>query len=71
MQVLSPITAPSKAELGDALNPATSQWFKGQDKTYVSRIPNAEREAYAVSDQITPQYVYQDCSSDQFAAHQF
>jgi hypothetical protein len=38
-----------------------SNWKQGQQQAMMKRLPAAEREAYAVSDQIAPRYIFQNC----------
>ena len=61
MTQLSPLTDATQAGLITKINNASTSWFNGQETIYNSRLRAAEKDAYDVSDQIAPQYLYQNC----------
>jgi hypothetical protein len=61
MAQLSPLTDTSRDGLNAQIATTFTNWFSAQENIYNSRVPAAEREAYAVSDSISPQYLYQNC----------
>ena len=61
MTQLSPLTDTTQAGLSAQLGAASTSWYNNQISIYQSRLPAAEREAYAVSDQLDPKYIYQNC----------
>jgi hypothetical protein len=63
MAVLLPLTDRTRDGLAAKLNAASTDWFNSQQQVYLSRIPAAERGAYAVSDPIAPRYLYQGACS--------
>lgn len=56
------LTATSQAGLTIQINEAKVSFFNAQAAIYQQRVSQAEKEAFAVSDQIAPQYAYQNCS---------
>lgn len=61
MAVLSPLTDSTQAGLVAQINQATLNYYADQNNQVRARQPQLEKEAYAVSDAIAPQYVYQNC----------
>jgi hypothetical protein len=62
MTVLSPLSDPTQSGLQSRIYNATATWGNNEVNIAASRAPAAETEAYAVSDPIAPQYLYQGCS---------
>lgn len=61
MQVLSPLTDPTRDGLANKILAAQTTWENSQEATYNMRLNQAEREAHAVSDPVSPRYAYQRC----------
>jgi hypothetical protein len=61
MAQLSPLTDATEAGLLAKINATAQTWFDSQRDIYRNRLPAAEKEAYAVSDSLSPQYIYQNC----------
>ena len=55
------LTAPTEAELVEKVNQKMETYYTGEAAELASREGAYEREAYGVSDQISPQYLYQIC----------
>lgn len=55
------ITGISQQDLLSKLIQAKTTYVNGQGATYSSRLSQSEHDAYAVSDPIAPQYLYQNC----------
>jgi len=61
MSAVSTLTDPTSDGLLAKLNTAATNWYNGQISILSSRKNQYEKEAYAVSDLIAPQYAYQNC----------
>ncbi|HEX8567993.1 MAG TPA: hypothetical protein VF648_20310 [Pyrinomonadaceae bacterium] len=59
MNALSPLTDSSENGLRQKIYDSRIAWYQGQDRVLKTRLPDAEREAFAVSDPIAPQYKFQ------------
>jgi len=55
------LSDPDKRALEQKISTTISNWRQSQQMVMVKRLPAAEREAYAVSDQIAPGYIFQNC----------
>jgi prolyl oligopeptidase PreP (S9A serine peptidase family) len=58
-------TVATQAELLNKITAELTTYTKEQDVFVNSKHAEAEQQAYAVSDQIAPKYVYQLCSGNQ------
>jgi hypothetical protein len=61
MQVLSPLTDPTQSGLAAKVIAAKTNWEDSQEAIYRSRLNQAEREAFVVSDPVSPKFAYQRC----------
>lgn len=59
MPRLLPMTDPNKQVLEQQIFQTVQTWRGEQDQILAQRLPHGEREAYAVSDPIAPQYKFQ------------
>lgn len=53
------LTDPNQQPLEQKIFRAKEDWREEQKQILLQRLPNAEREAYRVSDPITPRYLFQ------------
>jgi len=61
MAVLSPLTDPTQAGLRAKIMQAFNEWLSGQNAAVIIRSSVMEADAYSVSDNVLPQYAYQNC----------
>lgn len=61
MTVLSSVTDPDEIHEREKAEEAFDLWLIDQASAYTIRKGAAEHDAYIVSDQISPQYIYQNC----------
>jgi hypothetical protein len=59
--LIKDLTGTSQAELESKIDQAFDEWITDQGAEELLKLNQAEREAYAVSDQIDPKFVYQNC----------
>jgi hypothetical protein len=61
MAQLSPLTDPTQAGLNAKIAQAFTAWLSGQNAAVIIRSSVMEADAYSISDNVPPQYAYQNC----------
>lgn len=59
MNALSSLTDSTENGLRQKIHDSRIAWYQGQDRVLKARLPDAEKEAFVVSDPIAPQYKFQ------------
>jgi hypothetical protein len=61
MPLIKHLSDSNRQRLEQKIFEITQQWRANEVKTAITRLPKAEKEAYAVSDQIEPKYLFNNC----------